>query len=594
MWRLPKVAIAMVLSLGLAICLVVPITAQTCEPLYNGRLADTFYEGTAIFWEPVVEYRQMVLTIGGPCEDIVKVYGPKDQISFDLAEIQRVGDGTYTWELHRVSAIDEGIQAELTAARGSGEADALWWRYFQEGAIPQGPYVDSGSFTVVGGQILDPNLGSEKSAPLASAVFGGPASVGAQVSYDGEAVPQVASEGSGGNTLATKDTVLTNANGVIRNSLCVGFDCANSNTYSDTTILLRENNTRIKFDDTSTLNSFPRNDWEIEANSNLNGGASYLGFNDCGQSSQGGCATDLVFAVEAGVRQNALYVESDGDVGFGTSNPVVRLHTTDGDTPALRLEQDGSSGFAPQTWDVAGNETSFFVRDATNGSTLPFRIFPNSPSNALVIKNGNVGVGSLNPSDDLCVDVAGGNGGVSIVSDTNLPQLTIDNQAVASSDGKWRFRVNGVGNFVFTHADTNSTSPFVAEPEANTNLLVLSGDAVKVTGRVEVNGLQVHPDYVFEPDYELESIEEHSKYMWAEKHLPAIGAGTYQEDGRSTVDLVGHQFGIVEELEKAHIYIEQLHETVRGLEDELVQRDSRLALLEERLARLEEGQPADE
>ncbi len=146
--------------------------------------------------------------------------------------------------------------------------------------------------------------------------------------------------GGGGNRLATKGTILTGSDGIIYNSLCVGFDCPTSPTFSDSTILMMENNTRIKFGDTSN-SPFPNEDWEIEANSASSGGQSYLGFNDCGSSdNDGGCATDLVFAVEAGARQNALYVESDGDVGIGTSNPVLELHIVRGDSPGVRLEQD--------------------------------------------------------------------------------------------------------------------------------------------------------------------------------------------------------------------------------------------------------------
>ena len=42
----------------------------------------------------------------------------------------------------------------------------------------------------------------------------------------------------------------------------------------------------------------------------------------------------------------ALYVKGSR-VGMGTSVPVVKLHMVQGDTPAVRLDQDGSSGWAP-------------------------------------------------------------------------------------------------------------------------------------------------------------------------------------------------------------------------------------------------------
>jgi len=44
----------------------------------------------------------------------------------------------------------------------------------------------------------------------------------------------------------------------------------------------------------------------------------------------------------------------------------------------LRLEEDRSAAFNPQTWDVTGNEVSFFVRDVLGSS--PFRIRPGGGS----------------------------------------------------------------------------------------------------------------------------------------------------------------------------------------------------------------------
>jgi hypothetical protein len=98
---------------------------------------------------------------------------------------------------------------------------------------------------------------------------------------------------------------------------------------------------------------------------------------------------------------------------------VVDLHVKDGDSPTLRLDQDGSSGFAPQTWDIAGNETSFFVRDASNGSTLPFRIRPGADSQSLVIDTDNdIGMGILSPSAALHVKRTNGSA-MLLIEDTD-------------------------------------------------------------------------------------------------------------------------------------------------------------------------------
>ncbi|PWE18731.1 hypothetical protein DDZ18_03825 [Marinicauda salina] len=209
-------------------------------------------------------------------------------------------------------------------------------------------------------------------------------------------------------------TVLSTTDATINDSLCVGTDCTSSETFGFDTIRIKENNTRLRFDDTSASGSFPANDWELIANESENGGVNAFFIED-------DTAGRNILALEAGAPANSLYVESDGDVGFGTSNPVADLHMVTGDSPFLRLEQDGSSGFTPQTWDIAGNETNFFIRDATNGSTLPFRIRPGAPSNAIDIDDdGDVFVGLASNSTNIGDLVLGG-GGVKLldlVSDT--------------------------------------------------------------------------------------------------------------------------------------------------------------------------------
>ena len=166
---------------------------------------------------------------------------------------------------------------------------------------------------------------------------------------------------------------------IIDGSLAVGLDAVNGENFGFDTIRIKENNLRFHFDDTSVAASFPRNDWRFIANDSANGGDSYLAIEDV----TGG---RIPFRVLAGAGNNALYIDSQGDVGLGTNNPILELHIVDGDTPTVRLEQDGSSGWNPQTWDVAGNETNFFIRDVTHGSKLPFRIRPDAPSNSLEIE----------------------------------------------------------------------------------------------------------------------------------------------------------------------------------------------------------------
>lgn len=199
------------------------------------------------------------------------------------------------------------------------------------------------------------------------------------------------------NSLVEEDQVFID-DLIVDGSICVGQDCVNGENFGFDTQRLKENNLRIHFNDTSASASFPSNDWRITINDSSNGGANYFGIEDA-------TAGRIPFRVEAGAPANTLYVSDSGDVGFGTATPIVRAHLADGDSPTLRLEQNGSNGWTPQIWDVAGNETNFFIRDATNGSKLPFRIRPNAPQNSFYIDtDGDIGLGTASPAHALQVE----------------------------------------------------------------------------------------------------------------------------------------------------------------------------------------------
>jgi hypothetical protein len=68
--------------------------------------------------------------------------------------------------------------------------------------------------------------------------------------------------------------------------------------------------------------------------------------------------------------------------------------------------------------------------------------------------------------------------------------------------------------------------------------------------------------------------------MWANGHLKAIPKAMLDAAGQEIIEVGAHRKGIVEELEKAHIYIEQLHK--------------RIVTLEEKLAKIEAGQTAEQ
>jgi len=323
----------------------------------------------------------------------------------------------------------------------------------------------------------------------------------------------------------------------IDGSLCVGNDCVANEAFGFDTLRLKENNLRLHFDDTSTAASFLRNDWRLSANDSVNGGSSYFAVEDA-------TAGRFVFRVFAGARSNALTVDSQGDLGLGTTTPATDIDIKIGDTPTVRLQQDGTSGFTPQTWDMAGNEAGFFIRDATGGSTLPFRILTGgAPSGSLVIDgDGDVGMGAgTNPLDALEVE-RGGNNPVAI-------RLT-------NGTGSWRFNHNGnSGNLNIARDGANT--PVKIDPDADENLLLVGTVAtgqVDITGDLVVSGDCTEQngacaDYVFGPDHKRLSLPELRAFIIENKHLPNVPSeADIKANGVNMAHFTGRLLEKIEEL----------------------------------------------
>jgi len=221
-------------------------------------------------------------------------------------------------------------------------------------------------------------------------------------------------------------------------------------------------------------------------NDTSNGGGEYFAVEDSTAARQ-------PFRIEAGARVNALYVENDGDVGLGTNNPVVNMHIVDGNTPTVRLDQDGSQGFTPQVWDVAGNEANFFIRDVTNGSKLPFRITPNTPTSAIRMFTDHIAIndGAANYDTQIKGDnianlfyVDAGNDKVGIGTDTPLERVhikfdantTIGIDGGAGLESGFWFYENGVRKWEIYKQGASDNLNFFSQDLVSSVMLIQSTD----------------------------------------------------------------------------------------------------------------------
>jgi hypothetical protein len=358
MFKRPRKRHAMIqiASGGLAAILVT--VAVSASEVSDKRTAST------ISWKVDFEWDHAVLTVSGPAGVKSWVRSPESPLTLDVETLtvwaEAAGapvDGEYAYEVVFAPRLGEEEAAERVRLRAQSDGSGPLAQPF--GELPR----RSGTFRIADAVIV----GAGSSTPEGSAT--------------------------------TKD-VLHYDDVIVTGSLCIGFDCANGEAFGYCTEKIKENNLQLCFEDTS-VGSFPTRDWKIQINDTTSGGSDYFTIWDVD-------ANRRPFTIEGGAPANSLYVEDYGRVGLGTSIPYVELHITDGDSPTVRLDQDGSSGWAAQSWDMLGNETNFFIRDVTHGSTMPFRIQPGAPSNTLGLRSdGKIGIGTWSPAAKLEIETTG-------------------------------------------------------------------------------------------------------------------------------------------------------------------------------------------
>ncbi len=284
--------------------------------------------------------------------------------SFDLSPANLPGNGLYTVEIQFRPVVDPALLKEVSALDDPDRRQARIDELRASGRWPAPMETFSSTFRLENGRFVVPV----------------------------EETPTASDDTRGQE--AVQDFVIAD-DLIVQGSTCTGLDCVNNENFGFDTLRLKENNTRLKFEDTSATAGFPTNDWQLTANDSGSGGAEKFSIDDITNSK-------TPFTIRANAPNNAFFLATSGHLGLGTASPVVDVHAVNGNTPAMRLEQDGSSGFSLQTWDLAGNEANFFIRDVTNGSKLPFRIQPNTPSDSLFLRNtGQIGMGTSSPTATL-------------------------------------------------------------------------------------------------------------------------------------------------------------------------------------------------
>ncbi|HJU40262.1 MAG TPA: tail fiber domain-containing protein [Tahibacter sp.] len=439
-------------------------------------------------------------------------------------------DGSYVYE----------ITPQAATSRSRRDADAA--------APDAGSTIESGTFRIVGGAL-----------------------------YTAE--PFAARNDDGTNAAPQPNDQVIPDDLIVQGSACIGLDCVNNESFGFDTIRMKENNTRIKFDDTSATAGFPANDWQLTANDSASGGANKFSIEDI-------TGARVPFTVTAGAPTNSLFMDAFGRMGFGTATPVLKLHMNQSDTPAVRFEQNNSGGFTAQTWDIGANEANFFVRDVTGGSRLSFRIRPGAPTSSLdIASTGNVGVGTASPSVKLHVTNSDGTT-QALISETSTTATGRDLLRL-ENNGPTRMRLKNMatGNEWSINAhdsDLRLTLAGAAVP----SMTIFQNGNVTIAGTLTQNSDRNSKENFKPLDHKalLEKIARLDITEWNFKSEAASvrHIGPMAQDFRMVFGL-GERDDRIAPLDTSGVALA----AVQGLQQEIAVRDARIADLEARLDRLD-------
>ncbi|OWU81690.1 hypothetical protein ATO6_23710 [Oceanicola sp. 22II-s10i] len=309
----------------------------------------------------------------------------------------------------------------------------------------------------------------------------------------------------------------------------------------------------------------------------------------------------IPFEIRGGAPDRALYVADDGDFGVGTDLPQAALHLQrDDNTAALLIEETGAGTLGQLT--LRNNGITFFTLEDSSiaagddagrawnfqnqAGTVRVTTAPGGADDVEMVLDPGVNMtleGALNSIGDGAKLVAENNSGTTAarelmaLKNNGIVYFSLEDTSRAAGPGTgraWNFQ-NQSGEFrVTTEPGGPSDIEMRLTPAGN----------MHIKGQLFTGGsCAAGCDRVFDEDYPLPTIAEQAAMMKRDRHLPNVGPTP--EDG--PFNITAMTGGMLNELEKAHLYIAQLHEEGADLRATVAAQQARLAEQDARLARLE-------
>jgi|GEM_PF-4747250 len=285
--------------------------------------------------------------------------------------------------------------------------------------------------------------------------------------------------------------------------------------------------------------------------------------------------------------QERMTINNNGRVGIGVQNPSDKLHIWDATNPAIRLS---GSGFTGQLAVATGN--GFYSPTATPGDVVLRSLNNNvvlyAPSGEIsfateasngantkmtIQEDGDVGIGMTPVANKLAVDGSvfadegyffGGVNKVNFVPDG--PGVAFKGRGFA---GEYTMVYQ---NYLYNQVNIG----YNPRQRVNGNYLLTVDGEILAEG-ITIQNSTSWPDYVFEDDYALRSLDEVDAFVKENKHLPGVPSAKDVEEGVSVGEM---QRVLLEKVEELTLYVIDQNKELETMRSENASLKTRISEIE--------------
>ncbi len=255
----------------------------------------------------------------------------------------------------------------------------------------------------------------------------------------------------------------------------------------------------------------------------------------------------------------------------GLGGIAIGADSADGNLIGANAQGDDSIVMGTDASDANFDRAIVLGKDAL--ATEADQVILKSADTFTILGNGDVGIGTAAPLANL--DINSGAADTTLLLNNSSAQWELKSKA---STGRLNFKNLTLGGVPFK-LGPNSVNGLLSVGTMADDLVEVRGElmvegVVDVTGTLTTGGPTCGGgcDAVFGADYDLPSIEEHAAEMYANSYLPQVGP-TVPHAPMNISETMGD---MLNELEKAHIYIAQMNE----------QHKAEMALMKQQIALL--------